>query len=148
MVETESYIHPESRAADTDSDEPVSSLQIVLPLPPHGVNHATQFTCVPWPRMYKRDESRAYDLYVKQALGGWQPPPHTPLMVTLRLRVPRRMMHRLDVDKWGAVIVDAVLGARYDQWVYALVIHKAATEDKEGSVFVDVITFEDFLHRT
>ncbi len=90
----------------------------LLSLPPHGVNHVTQLARkAVVPHIYKVSESRRYEEYVKLSIHGWYPPPKTPLVVVLDFALLQDTFLGLDVDKWGAVVVDAVLGARCDHWM-------------------------------
>jgi hypothetical protein len=86
-----------------------------LPLPPHGVNMATE----PNSRggRYKTAESRAWERGVALIVGDWTPPERTPLRVVVTLEMPKRLLRRADADKWAAVVADAVIGARRDQWI-------------------------------
>lgn len=86
-----------------------------VPMPPHGVNHAT----MPNGRggRYTPAEQLAWQKGVALIVGDWTPPARTPLAVTVTLEVPKRLFRRIDADKWAAIVADSVIGARRDQWI-------------------------------
>ena len=88
---------------------------IRLPMPPHGVNMATEPTHHGGRR--KVPESRAWEEGIAILLGGWTPPAQTPLEVIITLEFPKKLFRTVDADKWAAVVSDAVIGARRDQWI-------------------------------
>ncbi len=114
----------------------------VLHLPPHGVNQQTRVGLGfdGHAHQYKASESKLYVVYVQSVTGGWVPPPRTPLAITLTFALHPENMLRLDVDKWGAVVSDAVVGTRGDAWIfdYRAVKQPSAVGPEEESVHVRV----------
>lgn len=112
----------------------------LIPLPPFGLNHSTQLArWATTPHIYKRRESKMWEVAVKGITGGWVPPAKTPLTVAMRFYVPKADILALDVDKWAPVCVDAVVGSRHDQYVFDCSESKAETLDgQEPGVSVRV----------
>jgi len=112
-----------------------------LPFPAAGVNMATRRG---WgfdgkPTTYKTAAARQYEEEVKLALHGWEPPKHLSLAIVMNLWVPRALFRRIDLDKWAAVVLDALIGPRQDQWIDLITIQKRPTIDPNGSVEVEVL---------
>lgn len=112
----------------------------LIPLPPFGLNHSTQLArWAATPHIYKRRESKLWEVSVKAMTHGWVPPHRTPLVVAMTFYVPKADILSLDVDKWAPVVVDAAIGARYDQWVFDCSESKTETLDgQEPGVSVRV----------
>jgi Holliday junction resolvase RusA-like endonuclease len=112
-----------------------------LPFPTQGVNLSTRRG---WgfngkPTTYKTAAASQYEQEVKLKLRGWEPPKQTSLAVVIDLFVPQDRFRRIDADKWAAVVLDALIGPRADQWIDLITIAKHSTPDPAGSVEVEVL---------
>ena len=91
-----------------------------LPLPP-----SINATNTPMgSRLVLTAEARRWRRDAPALLMGWEPPPRTPLAMTIRLELPA--VHRSDIDGYLKPILDAVIGKNRDQWVTLLKVSKQA----------------------
>jgi len=97
-------------------------LRVRLPLPP-----SVNATNTPMGRrLVLTTEARRWRRDAPVLLGGWEPPAHTPLAVTIKLEVPA--LYRGDIDGYLKPILDAVIGKNRDQWVTSLSVRKVRGE--------------------
>jgi hypothetical protein len=94
--------------------------------PPHGLNHQNQQARDG--TIYTRPESRLWQKYATLQTGGWLPPYHKPLAVTVDFYLAKNKLLAIDAGKWAEVVIDGVVGARCDQWVFRSVATKRVTD--------------------
>lgn len=85
--------------------------------------------------MAKTGELARWQRTAALIVGAWVPPARTPLRVEVWLYLPRESLRRTDIDGYQKAILDVVVGARRDQWIDQLTVHKLPGD---GTVLVNV----------